>query len=66
MLAGLLLVDEPLQPQQKSLTLIGAGIPLVAAGYLWGLQFPIIKVIWTSSFVLVAGGYSLMLLGASH
>ncbi|QWG20534.1 hypothetical protein KMZ68_12245 [Bradyrhizobium sediminis] len=65
-LAGLLLVDERLQPQQKSLTLIGAGIPLVAAGYLWGLQFPIIKVIWTSSFVLVAGGYSLMLLGASH
>lgn len=65
-LAGLLLMDERLQPQQKSLTLIGAGIPLVAAGYLWGLQFPIIKVIWTSSFVLVAGGYSLMLLGASH
>jgi predicted acyltransferase len=65
-LAGLLLVDERLQPQQKSLTLIGTGIPLVAAGYLWGLQFPIIKVIWTSSFVLVAGGYSLMLLGASH
>jgi len=65
-LAGLLLVDERLQAPQKSLTLIGAGIPLVVAGYLWGLQFPIIKVIWTSSFVLVAGGYSLMLLGASH
>ena len=65
-LAGLLLIDERLQPQQISLILIGAGILLVAAGYLWGLQFPIIKVIWTSSFVLVAGGYSLMLLGASH
>lgn len=65
-LAGLLLVDERLQAQQKSLALIGAGIPLVAAGYLWGLQFPIIKAIWTSSFVLVAGGYSLVLLGASH
>ena len=37
-----------------------------AAGYLWGLQFPVIKAIWTSSFVLVAGGYSLMLLGACH
>jgi predicted acyltransferase len=65
-LAGLLLIDERLQARQKSLTLIGAGIMLVGAGYLWGLQFPIIKVIWTSSFVLVAGGYSLMLLGASH
>jgi predicted acyltransferase len=46
--------------------LIAAGIASVLAGYLWGLQFPIIKSIWTSSFVLVAGGYSLMLLGVMH
>lgn len=65
-LAGLLLIDERLRAQQKSLMLIGAGIPLVGAGYFWGLQFPIIKAIWTSSFVLVAGGYGLMLLGASY
>lgn len=65
-LAGRLLVDERLRAQQKSLALIAGGILLVAAGYLWGLQFPVIKVIWTSSFVLVAGGYSLMLLGAWH
>ena len=32
-------------------------------GYLWGREFPIIKNLWTSSFVLVAGGFSLMLLG---
>ena len=30
------------------------------------MQFPIIKAIWTSSFVLVAGGYSLILLGVWH
>ncbi len=64
--AGLLLKDERLAPEQKSLWLIGAGIVMVAAGYLWGLQFPVIKAIWTSSFVLVAGGYSLMLLGVWH
>ena len=64
--AGLLLKDERPTPQQKSLWLVGAGIALVAAGHLWGLQFPVIKAIWTSSFVLVAGGYSLMLLGAWH
>jgi len=39
---------------------------MVAAGHLWGLQFPVIKAIWTSSFVLVAGGYSLLLLGMWH
>jgi predicted acyltransferase len=61
--AGLLLKSERFSPQQNSLLLIGAGIVTVAAGHLWGLQFPVIKAIWTSSFVLVAGGYSLLLLG---
>jgi predicted acyltransferase len=64
--SGMLLMDQRLTPQQKSLRLIGAGALLVALGYLWGLQFPVIKAIWTSSFVLVAGGYSMMLLGAMH
>jgi len=64
--AGLLLRDERLAAQSKSLWLLGAGIALVAAGQFWGLQFPVIKAIWTSSFVLVAGGYSLMLLGVWH
>lgn len=64
--AGLLLQDIRLTGQQKSLRLIGSGIVLVAAGYLWSLQFPIIKSIWTSSFVLVAGGYGAILLGAMH
>jgi predicted acyltransferase len=61
--AGLLLKDSRLRPQQRSLWLIGAGVILLVAGYLWALQFPIIKAIWTSSFVLVAGGYSAILLG---
>jgi len=64
--AGMLLKSERFAPQQKSLWLIGAGIVLVLAGHLWGLQFPVIKSLWTSSFVLVAGGYSLLLLGVWH
>jgi predicted acyltransferase len=62
-LSGMMLKDVRLEPVQKARWLIGGGIALVAAGYLWGLQFPVIKMIWTSSFVLVAGGYSLLLLG---
>lgn len=65
-LAGLLLHDVRLSPQQKSFLLIGAGIVLIAAGYVWALRFPIIKAIWTSSFVLVAAGYSAILLGVLH
>ena len=64
--AGMLLRNSRIEAQQKSLWLVGAGIATTLAGYLWGLQFPIIKSIWTSSFVLVAGGYSLILLGAFH
>lgn len=65
-LAGLLMHDERLTPQQKSLRLVAMGVALLAGGYAWSLQFPIIKAIWTSSFVLVAAGYSAILLGAMH
>ncbi|WP_415909205.1 acyltransferase family protein [Oleiharenicola sp. Vm1] len=46
--------------------LAGAGVVLVALGWLWGAQFPVIKNLWTSSFVLVAGGWSLLLLAAFY
>jgi predicted acyltransferase len=61
-----LLKDERLTSLQKSVGLIGAGSLMVGAGYLWGLQFPVIKSIWTSSFVLVTGGYSAIMLGIMH
>jgi predicted acyltransferase len=64
--AGLLLRDVRVPPQQKPPWLIGGGIVLLAAGYLWALQCPIIKAIWTPSFVLVSGGYCAILLGAMY
>ena len=36
------------------------------AGHLWGLPFPLIKRLWTSSFVCVAGGWSLLLLATFY
>ena len=65
-LSGLLLKDERLTPTQKSLWLVAAGVAMIAAGYLWSLQFPIVKALWTSSLVLVAGGYSMILLAVSY
>jgi len=47
---------------QKTAGLAMAGVACVAVGYLWGLAFPIIKILWTSSYVLFAGGWSLLLL----
>jgi len=64
--AGLLLKEPSLQPHQKTLWLIGAGAAMIALGLLWGLQFPIVKNIWTSSYVLVCGGLSALLLGVFH
>jgi len=64
--AGMLLLRDDVEPRRKSLRLIAVGAAMLAIGYLWGLQFPIVKSIWTSSFVLVSGGYSLILLGALH
>jgi predicted acyltransferase len=42
-----------------------AGLSCAAAGGLWNLSFPINKKLWTSSYVLFAGGLSLLLLALS-
>lgn len=60
--AGMLLRREKLTESLKVRTLLVAGVGLLAAGWLWHLQFPVIKKLWTSSFVLVAGGWSALLL----
>lgn len=52
-----------LNGMRKALVLIGAGILSLMLGMAWGTFFPINKNLWTSSFVLYAGGWSLMLLG---
>lgn len=46
----------------KSLYIGLAGVILLGCGALWNLVFPINKNLWTSSFVLFAGGWSLILL----
>lgn len=49
-------------PCQKAAILLCAGLACVLVGWAWGFAFPIIKHIWTSSMVLFAGGWSLLLL----
>ncbi|MDO8542252.1 MAG: DUF5009 domain-containing protein [Opitutaceae bacterium] len=38
------------------------GLGGLLAGWLWSLQYPIVKTRWTSSYVLFAGGWSFLLL----
>lgn len=61
--AGLFLTGSSRTDQQKVVWLIAGGLILVSLGWVWSVQFPVIKKIWTSSYVLVAGGYSALILG---
>jgi predicted acyltransferase len=41
-------------------------VPLLAAGLLWNRWFPINKNLWTSSFVLLSGGFCLLFLSVFY
>jgi len=60
--AGLLLKKPAIEPARKLRLLMAWGCAGVLAGLLWHLEFPIIKKIWTSSFVLFTAGISSLLL----
>jgi predicted acyltransferase len=64
--AGLFLMSKSVPDERKVFWLFLMGIAAVILGFLWGTHFPIVKKIWTSSYVLVAGGYSAILLGAFY
>ena len=64
--AGFWLRNSTVGEMRKVICLLAVGIACVGAGWLWAPQFPVIKKIWTSSYVLIAGGYSAMLLGVFY
>jgi predicted acyltransferase len=45
----------------NAVILIPSGLILLFTGYAWGYIFPINKILWSSSFVLFAGGCSIIL-----
>lgn len=65
-LAGIFLRNPGWTGTQKSVGLVVSGVALLALGWAWAPWFPVIKKLWTSSFVLVAGGWSSILLGSFH
>lgn len=60
--AGRLLKNPHVLPQRKVAWLFAWGLGGIVLGLLWHLQFPIIKKLWTSSFVLLTAGCSSVLL----
>jgi predicted acyltransferase len=64
--AGALLRPKENSESNKVSYLLVGGLIAALLGWLWNIEFPVIKKIWSSSYVLCAGGYSAMLLGAFY
>lgn len=60
--AGHLLVLAGGTQASKVRTLILCGLASLALGYVWSFWFPVIKAMWSSSYILVAAGWSFLLL----
>lgn len=61
-LAGTLLRKGKMEESKKALYILLTGIVSMIVAQLWNIDFPINKNLWSSSFVLHAGGISLILL----
>ena len=64
--AGLLLKSKTLNQGQKFVLLLTAGISCLSAGLASAQFFPVIKLLWTSSYVLVSCGCSAVLLAVAY
>jgi len=52
--------------RSKIYGMLAAGAALAAAGWAWGLRFPINKALWTSSYVLYTAGLALLALALCY
>jgi predicted acyltransferase len=59
--AGKILLSKQTE-MKKTAQLASLGIGCLIAGKIWGIWFPIIHHLWTSSLVLYAGGWSYLLM----
>jgi predicted acyltransferase len=61
-LAGELLLSRR-SGLDKARWLFGCGAGLLVLGLLWSIWLPMIRLLWTSSYILVAGGISFLFMG---
>ena len=64
--AALTMRSQQYSRERRALTLAGAGAGLIVAGHAWHRSFPINKNLWTSSYVLTSGGWSLLALASLY
>lgn len=61
MLTGMFLRNKKYSDTKTTIIMACAGLVLLFSGLLWSLVMPLNKNLWTSSFVLYVGGWSLLL-----
>ena len=64
--AALHMRDEGYTRGAKARHLAAAGVAALALGHAWDRSFPVNKNLWTSSYVLVSGGWSLLALAGLY
>jgi predicted acyltransferase len=52
--------------RRRGAVIIGCGMVSVAAGLLWSTTLPMIKMIWTPSYVLFSGGWAMVAFGLCY
>jgi len=65
-ITGIYLRNNPESPSKKVLWFLIAGTGLTGLSLLWNIDFPINKNLWSSSFVLLTTGLSLLLLAVFY
>jgi len=58
MFLGMILLKKEFTKQQKLKLFLIIGAAALMVGYIWSFSFPLNKALWTSSFVLVTGGWA--------
>ena len=66
LLAGLWLIGERAVKDEDALGLAFGAAACLATGYFWSIWFPLNKKMWTSSYVLVAAGWSLLMFALAY
>jgi predicted acyltransferase len=61
-MAGLTLKSKKLSQNTKTVRLALAGVVFIIVALIWNYDFPINKNLWSSSFVMLVGGISLLLM----
>jgi len=55
------LSKEQVSGNKKVITMLIAAVMLIFIGWIWSFWFPVNKKLWTSTFVCVVGGYSMLM-----